>query len=81
MFVHNQIMVKEKGWKIGIVVGIILIISTVSLMTLPFENEVDGESPVEIAFEKMESSENKLLNFIDKEKADLSAKMNHFSYP
>lgn len=79
-FFSKQLLI-EKGWKIGIVVGIILIIGTASLMALPFESESKRPNPVTTTFEEMEKSEEDLLDFIEQEKAELSTKMSPFSYP
>ena len=72
---------KEKGLKIGIIIGVILIFSTASLMALPFENAEKEQNPLNTALDKMKSSEKRVLDFIDQEKAELSSKMKDFSYP
>jgi hypothetical protein len=63
--------------KIGIVVGIGLIVFVVSLLNLPFMNTDSSVQKItQKSIDKVEESEEKLLDFITHEKAELAAKTN-----
>ena len=77
-------MASDNKWKAAAVLGIVLIIGTASLMIIPFTSEkenVTKNSPIEATFEKMRSAENNMMDFINKEKTEISAQVQQFSFP
>jgi len=62
--------------KVGVIIGIALIVAVASLLGLPYMNE---ESAIQKASEKnikkMESAEEKLLNVIEHEKSEIEHKI------
>ena len=69
--------------KIGILLGIALITITGSLSSLPFlMDENNSKNSIQDSFSKLESSENRMLDFIEQEKNEIAIRMNHFNeYP
>lgn len=62
--------------KIGVVIGIGLIITVVSFLSLPFLNEDSGIQKIsEENIKKLDSAEDKLLGVIDQEKSEIEFKM------
>jgi uncharacterized membrane protein len=70
-------------WKIGIILGIVMITITGSLLTLPFfMDENNSKNSFQDSFSKLKSSENKMLDFIEQEKNEVATRMNQFNvYP
>jgi hypothetical protein len=74
----------DNKWKIAAFLGIVLIIGTASFMFLPFssEKENDGpKTPFHGTFQNMRSAEDNMMNFINEEKAQISAQLQQFSFP
>jgi len=62
--------------KIGIIVGIGLIMFTVSLLALPFsESQNSIQKATQSSIQKVESSEEKMLDVIAQEKSELEWKI------
>lgn len=63
--------------------GIALITITGSLSSLPFlMDENNSKNSIEDSFSKLESSENRMLDFIEQEKNEIAIRMNQFNeYP
>ncbi len=62
--------------KLGIVIGISIIVSVASMMSLPF---INSESSTKVNYQKsmnnFQESEEKLLDFIAQEKTELESKI------
>lgn len=69
--------------KIGVVIGIGLIVFVVSLLNLPFMNSDSSVQKItQKNIDKIEESEEKMLDFITHEKSELAAKTNgKISFP
>ncbi len=61
--------------KIGIIVGIGLIMFTVSLLSLPFSDSNAIQKTTQTSIDKVESSEAKMLDVIAQERAELEWKI------
>ena len=61
--------------KIGIIIGIGLIMFTVSLLSLPFSDSNVIQKTTQSSIDRVESSEAKMLDVIAQEKAELEWKI------
>lgn len=61
--------------KIGIIVGIGLIVFTVSLLSLPFSDSNVIQKTTQTSIDRVESSEAKMLDVIAQERAELEWKI------
>ena len=67
-------MVKEKGFKIAVIFGVLIIIATASFMLIPLQIEGKSENPLKNSFNELQASESKMLDFIKQEKNELESK-------
>jgi hypothetical protein len=67
--------------KIGIIVGIGLIVFTVSLLSLPFSDSNVIQKTTQTSIDRVESSEAKMLDVIAQERAELEWKIGGKSQP
>ena len=75
-------MVKDHRWKVGIFLGISLIGLTASFLTLPaLMDEGTSKNAYTETLEKLQTSENKMLDFIANERKELSSRINGLSFP
>lgn len=67
---------KSSKTKIGVIIGIGIIVSVASMMSFPM---MDSESSAKTTYQKnikqLQTSEEKMLNFIEQEKMELESKI------